>query len=145
MMRRSWLRGAQKPLSHMLPSTHSESTAQACPAGVFPPHAGSANSKSATTESFIRPASRAARGEVPPARLCRAGCPKSRSHLPFAVLEHEADLGGLHILALRALHLQGRAVARDLGALDLELHALDFLLHLGQLVAGLPDLGGHHP
>src|SRR5512142_3100900 len=123
MMRRSWLMGAQKPLSQMLPSAHSESTAQAWPAGVFPPHAGSANSKSATRESLI----------------------SSGGHLPFAVLEHEVDLGGLHILAFRALHFQGRVVARDLGAFDLELHALDFLLHLGQLVAGLADVRRHHP
>src|SRR5690242_1120438 len=99
MMRRSWLMGAQKPLSQMFPSTHSESTAHACPAGVFPAHAGSANKTRARRERRIT----------------------SGRHLPFAVLEHEADLGGLHILAFRALHLQSGGVARDLGALDLEL------------------------
>src|SRR3954471_20589738 len=148
MMRRSWLTGVQKPLSQMLPTAHSESTAHADPTGAgdgVAPRAGSASRTTPTrTSGFIPAASRAERGEVPPARLCRAGCPKSRRHLPFAVLEHEADLGGLYVLALRALHFQSRGRARDLRTLDLELHALNFLLHLLQLVAGGADLRRQH-
>src|SRR3954453_5307903 len=112
MMRLPLGSAVQKPSLQIDPTAHCASVLQAPPMGMPSACAECATSSAATSGSTRR-------------RRITLG-----RHLPFAVFEHEANLRRLDVFALGALHLQRRALARDLGALDLELHALDFLLHL---------------
>src|SRR5262249_28083312 len=68
-----------------------------------------------------------------------------RGELPLAVLEDHAHVRGFDLVALLALDLQGGAVARNLGRLDLELGSGDLALHLlALLVGGAAELRRHH-
>src|SRR5665213_1104970 len=70
-----------------------------------------------------------------------------REHLPLAVLADKSDLAGVALVALLAHDLERRGVALGGRALDLELGAFDFLLHLLDAVLRLAEahLRRQHP
>src|SRR3954447_18279197 len=112
----------QKPSLQIEPMAHCPSDLQAPPMGTASARDSCGRSSAATSGSSSR-------------RRITLG-----RHLPFAVLQHQANLGRFDVFALGALHLEGGGAARDLGALDLELHAFDFLLHLLQVLAAALEL-----